>query len=135
MKDQNASAIACAIAIVWPAGSGTPVCEMFRVDTERMEWTSKHYSHGASFSDRGRLRRGETARSLAECGTGSAVSLFAPRTSVTFVVADLDPARFDATAPTEWTLDALAGLPGARVARFGPRSGEHASAAWGLEHH
>jgi len=48
------NSVECAIAIVWPEGKAAPVCEMFRVDFERMEWTSKLYSDGASFDDGGR---------------------------------------------------------------------------------
>ena len=77
----------CAIAIVAPQGSQEPVCEMFRVDHESMTWTSKHYSGGATFDDGGRLRSGETARSLAEHGTRSGMHRFS--TAVTFVVAEL----------------------------------------------
>jgi hypothetical protein len=115
------NSVECAIAIVWPEGKAEPVCEMFRVDFERMEWTSKHYSDGASFDDGGRLRDGETARSLAQLGTRSGI--FRYSTAVTFVVADLDVARFDSTRPTEWTVDDLARLPNADVSRHEPGHG------------
>ena len=106
----------CAIAIVWPQGSAEPVCEMFRVDHQAMTWTSKHYSGGTTFDDHGRLRSGETARSLAECGTRSGIHRF--QTAVTFVVADLDPQKFESTRPTDWTVEDLERLPGAAVSTY-----------------
>lgn len=114
------NSVECAIAIVWPEGKADPVCEMFRVDFERMRWSSKHYSDGASFDDGGLLREGETARSLAQQGTGSGIHRFLSRTAVTFVVADLDVASFDSTRPTEWTVEDLERLPNADIARFAP---------------
>lgn len=118
-EDQK-HAVECAIAIVWPEGSREPVCEMFRVDHETQTWTSKHYSSGASFTDGGKLHQGESARTLAESGTRSGIGRFAARTTVTFVVADLDPAQFESTRPTDWTVGQLARLPGADVSTFGP---------------
>jgi hypothetical protein len=112
--------VECAIAIVWPEGSPEPVCEMFRVDHQQMTWTSKHYSSGCSFVDGGRLRSGETARALAQSNTRSGIHRFVGRTTVTFVVADLDPAQFEATRPTDWTVEALERLPGAEVETHGP---------------
>jgi hypothetical protein len=111
--------VECSIAIVWPEGVRDPVCEMFRVDRRTMTWTSKHFSSGVSFSDGGRLHDGETARTLAQTGTRSAIDRFVSDTSVTFVVADLDPAQFESTRPTDWTVDHLARLPGADVSTHG----------------
>lgn len=113
-------AVECAIAIVWPEGFREPVCEMFRVDRRAMTWTSKHYSSGATFSDRGRLHEGETARSLAASGTRSGIHRFSHLTTVTFVVADLDPVQFESTRPTDWTAGQLARLPGADVSTHEP---------------
>lgn len=110
--------VECAIAMVWPEGRSEPVCEMFRVDRRAMRWSSKHYSRGDSFVDGGRLYNGETARSLAESGTGSGVHLYLHRTTVTFVVASIDPAVFEATGPTDWTLEQLKALPDADVTTF-----------------
>lgn len=110
--------VECAIAIVWPEGSREPVCEMFRVDHATMTWTSKHFSSGASFNDGGRLHDGETARMLAESNTRSGINRFAGRTSVTFVVADLDPEQFESTRPTDWTVGQLSRLPGADVSTY-----------------
>ena len=107
----------CAIAIVAPQGSQEPVCEMFRVDHESMTWTSKHYSGGATFDDGGRLRSGETARSLAEHGTRSGMHRFS--TAVTFVVAELDPQKFESTIPAQWTVEDLKRLPGAEISIHG----------------
>ena len=114
---ESQASVDCAIAIVWPQGALEPVCEMFRVDHQSMTWTSKHYSGGATFDDHGRLRRGETARSLAESGTRSGIHRFAPRT-VTFVVADLDPQKFESTRPTDWTVEDLERLPGAAISTY-----------------
>jgi hypothetical protein len=119
MESENPK-VECAIAIVWPEGFRDPVCEMFRVDHQAMTWTSKHYSGGATFSDGGRLHDGETARTLAEVGTRSGINRFAHRTSVTFVVADLDPAQFESTRPTDWTVGELTKLPHAEVSMHGP---------------
>lgn len=113
-------AVECAIAIASPDGSPEPVCEMFRVDHETQTWSSKHYSSGATFTDGGRLHRGESARTLAECGTRSGIGRFAARTTVTFVVADLDPAQFESTRPTDWTVGQLRRLPGADVSTYRP---------------
>jgi hypothetical protein len=110
----------CAIAIVWPEGRWEPVCEMFRADHQSMTWSSKHYSGGVTFNDHGRLRSGETARTLAELGTRSGIYRFASRTRVTFVVADLDPVKFEATRPTDWKVDDLVRLKGADVSTYGP---------------
>jgi len=115
------SDVECAIAMLWPEGQGEPVCEMFRVDRTRRRWESKHFSSGSSFSDGGRLLDGETARTLAESGTGSGLYRYqhAPAvTGVTFVVARLDQRLFDETSPRDWTLDRLKELPGANVKRF-----------------
>lgn len=90
-SEKSRDTVECAIAIVWPEGFREPVCEMFRVDRRAMTWTSKHYSSGATFSDGGRLHDGETARSLAASGTRSGIHRFSHLTTVTFVVADLDP--------------------------------------------
>ena len=111
--------VECAIAIVSPEGSREPVCEMFRVDHETQTWTSKHYSSGATFTDGGRLHHGESARTLAQTGTRSGLGRFA-RTTVTFVVADIDPAQFESTRPTDWTVGQLTRLPGADVSTFEP---------------
>ncbi len=111
--------VECAIAIVSPEGSREPVCEMFRVDHQTQTWTSKHYSSGATFADGGRLHDGETARTLAESGTRSGIHRFANRTTVTFVVADLDPAQFESTRPSDWSVGQLARLPGADVSTHG----------------
>jgi hypothetical protein len=89
---------------------------MFRVDHQAMTWTSKHYSGGATFDDHGRLRSGETARSLAESGTRSGIHRF--QTAVTFVVADLDPQKFESTRPTDWTVEDLERLPGAAISTY-----------------
>ena len=94
---ENENPVECAIAIVWPDKSEAPVCEMFRVDHRTMTWTSKHYSSGAIFSDAGKLHDGETARTLAQ-HTRSGINRYAHRTSVTFVVADLDPAQWPQAA-------------------------------------
>ncbi len=110
----------CAIAIVWPEGRWEPVCEMFRADHQSMTWSSKHYSGGVTFDDHGRLRSGETARTLAALGTRSGIYRFASRTRVTFVVADLDPVKFEATRPTDWKVDDLVRLKGADVSTYGP---------------
>ena len=110
----------CAIAIVWPGGRWAPVCEMFRADHQTMTWSSKHYSGGVTFDDHGRLRSGETARTLAELGTRSGIYRFANQTTVTFVVADLDPVKFEATRPTDWSVEDLVRLPGADVSTHGP---------------
>lgn len=118
--EKQEPAVVCAIAIVWPEGKWEPVCEMFRADHLSMTWTSKHYSGGVTFDDHGRLRSGETARTLAESGTRSGIYRFAKQTTVTFVVADLDPLKFEATRPTDWTIDDLVRLPGADVSKYGP---------------
>ncbi len=110
--------VECAIAMVWPEGMWAPVCEMFRVDHRTMTWTSKHYSDGATFDDAGRLHNGETARSLAESGTGSGIHRYLRRTAVTFVVASLEESQFEATRPTDWTLERLKGMPDANVSTF-----------------
>lgn len=110
--------VECAIAMVWPEGRWEPVCEMFRVDHRTMTWTSKHYSGGTSFTDGGRLRAGETAQTLALHGTRSGVYRYPRRTTVTFVVAALDARLFEATRPTDWTVERLKQLPDARVATF-----------------
>lgn len=119
-SDSPKQPVECAIAIVWPEGSREPVCEMFRVDHHTQTWTSKHYSSGATFTDGGRLHDGESARTLAECGTRSGIGRFSGSTTVTFVVADLDPDQFESTRPTDWTVGQLARLPGADVSTFGP---------------
>lgn len=111
--------VECVIALVQPAGRWEPVCEMFRVDHRTMTWSSKHYSSGTCFTDGGRLRRGETARALALTGTRSGVYRYPQETCVTFVVAAVDERLFDSTRPTDWTLERLRELPGARVATFG----------------
>ena len=113
--------VECAVAIVWPEGRGDPVCEMYRVDHQKRTWTSKHFSGGATFDDHGRLRDGETARLLAENGTGSGIHRYAHQTPVTFIVADIDSAAFESTRPTEWTVETLVRLPGASVSKFGGR--------------
>ncbi len=109
--------VECAVAIVWPEDRGDPVCEMFRVDHQAMTWTSKHFSGGATFDDGGRLHAGETARLLAESGTGSGIHRYAPQTTVTFIVADIDAEAFEETRPTEWTVERLGRLPGASVSK------------------
>lgn len=120
-REPETNSIECAIAMVWPEGAtlgATPVCEMFRVDRRTMRWSSKHYSGGASFVDGGRLYNGETARSLAESGTGSGVHRYLHRAVVTFVVASIEPSLFEATAPTDWTVEQLKQLPDADVITF-----------------
>lgn len=110
----------CAIAMVWPEGSHEPVCEMFLVDHRTQRWISKHYSGGELFVDGGRLRNGETARTLALHGTRSGIFRYVRRTRVRFVVADLAPEAFEKTRPTDWTVDDLERLPGADVETYGP---------------
>ncbi len=112
--------VECAIAMIWPAGRAEPLCEMFRVDRRRMRWESKHYSSGTSFHDGGGLYRGETARLLAERGTGSGLHRYPRSTPVTFVVANLAAEEFEARDPDEWTLEQLTQLPGADVTTIGP---------------
>lgn len=121
-SEDSKQEVECAIAIVWPEGSREPVCEMFRVDHATQTWTSKHYSGGATFTDGGRLHRGESARTLAECGTRSGIGRFAANTTVTFVVADLALDQFESTLPTDWTVGQLRRLPGADVSTFGPEA-------------
>jgi hypothetical protein len=111
--------VECVIALVQPDGRWEPVCEMFRVDHRTMTWSSKHYSSGTCFTDGGRLRRGETAKALALTGTGSSRFRYPRQTCVTFVLASIDERLFDTTRPTDWTVERLAQLPGARVATFG----------------
>jgi hypothetical protein len=65
--------------------------------------------------DGGRLRDGETARTLAELGTRSGIHRYVRSMPVRFVVADLDPEQFVSTHPTQWTLTEVAKLPGADV--------------------
>ncbi|MDP1827621.1 MAG: hypothetical protein Q8L48_30395 [Archangium sp.] len=120
MAENLENPVECAIAIVWPEGAREPVCEMFRVDRRAMRWTSKHYSSGTTFSDGGRLHDGETARSLAASGTRSGLHRFSHLTTVTFVVADLEPAQFESTRPTDWTVGQLTRLPGADVSTHEP---------------
>lgn len=115
MSEQRKTVVECAIALVWPEGRATPVCEMFRVDRQTMRWSSKHYSGGASFVDGGRLYNGETAWSLAVTGTGSAVYRYPQAHSVTFVVASLDESLFESTHPTDWTVERLRRLRDAEV--------------------
>lgn len=123
VENQEAeSKVDCAIAMVWPKGRLEPVCEMFCVDHQSMTWTSKHYSGGVTFVDGGRLRSGETARSLAVSNTRSGLHRFA-RQTVTFVVADLEPAKFQSTRPTDWTVEDLEQLPGADVSIYEPTLG------------
>jgi hypothetical protein len=110
--------IECAIAMVWPEGKAEPLCEMFRVDRRSGRWCSKHYSSGMTFADGGHLHRGETARSLAQSGTGSGLYRYLPHTPVTFVVASLDVTLFESTRPTDWTLEQLKRLPDADVVTF-----------------
>lgn len=120
-KRSAASAVDCVIAMVWPAGPLEPVCEMFRVDHRSGTWSSKHYSGGEVFVDGGRLRRGETARTLALTGTRSGLFRYVNRTPVVrFVVADLAPEAFEKTRPTDWSVDEVERLPGADVETFGP---------------
>lgn len=107
--------IECAIAMIWPEGKAEPLCEMFRVDRESGRWSSKHYSGGVTFVDGGKLHQGETARSLAQSGTGSGISRYLDRAPVTFVVASLDVTLFENTRPTDWTLEQLKRLPDADV--------------------
>jgi hypothetical protein len=109
------SMVDCAIAMVWPTGPQEPVCEMFLVDHRSGTWTSKHYVGGQVFMDGGRLRDGETARTLAELGTRSGIYRYVRSMPVRFVVADLDPEQFVSTHPTQWTLTEVAKLPGADV--------------------
>lgn len=110
----------CVIAMVWPGGPLEPVCEMFQVDHQAQRWVSKHYSGGQLFVDGGRLRRGETARTLALTGTRSGLFRYVHRTQVRFVVAELSPEAFERTRPTDWTVDEVERLPGADVETHGP---------------
>lgn len=105
----------CAIAMVWPEGKQDPVCEMFLVNHRTGTWTSKHYSSGQVFMDGGRLRRGETARTLALLGTRSGIYRYGRCTSVRFAVANLEPDQFVSTHPTDWSLSDVERLPGADV--------------------
>ncbi|MFZ5439237.1 MAG: hypothetical protein ACOZQL_04470 [Myxococcota bacterium] len=117
-KRESEPVVECVIAMVWPGGVSEPVCEMFRVDRRAMRWSSKHYSSGSSFVDGGRLYNGETARTLAESGTGSGVHRYLHRAPVTFVVASIDESIFEATGPTDWSLEKLLALPDANVTTF-----------------
>lgn len=119
-ESKSQPSVDCVIAMVWPGGRLEPLCEMFLVDHHAGTWTSKHYSGGEVFVDGGRLRRGETARTLALNGTRSGLFRYvnrAPR--VRFVVANLPPRVFEETRPTDWSLDEVERLPGADVETFG----------------
>jgi hypothetical protein len=118
MPNLSESQVECAVAMIWPEGRCEPLCEMYRTDLRTMRWSSKHFSDGSSFLDGGRLYSGETARSLAETGTGSGLHRYLPHTPVTFVVARIDVAAFDKTSPTDWTLEEVKALPDAAVTKY-----------------
>ncbi len=105
-----------ALALIWPEGRAfPPLCEMFRVDRTARRWSSKHFSNGASFTDTGRLREGETARSLASTATGSGLARYQREANVVFVLASVDEAVFFATSPAEWTVERARQLPDVEV--------------------
>lgn len=116
MNDGTRPTVEYAIALICPSGrTFTPLCEMFRVDRAARRWSSKHFSNGASFTDTGGLRDGETARSLASTATGSGIARYQRESDVVFVVASVDESLFLSTNPSDWTVEKARRLPDAEI--------------------